>query len=73
MIVISGGFLIVMIGITIVAFVFPLLIHNFYQVPSADEIVRPVYPAEAREQGIEGEVLVRFLVDLNGRVEYLFP
>ncbi|MFC1530005.1 TonB family protein [Gemmatimonadota bacterium] len=66
--VVGGGFLIVMVGITFFSFMFPLLTHQFYRIPSADEMVRPVYPAEAREQGVEGEVVVRFRVNIDGEV-----
>ncbi len=32
--VVGGGFLIVMVGIAIVSFIFPLFTHQFYQVPN---------------------------------------
>jgi TonB family protein len=67
-IVIGGGFLVTITVFLFVCFLYPLWTHQFYQVPEPDEMIRPVYPAEALEQGIEGEVLVRYLVDGHGEI-----
>ncbi len=66
--VIGGGFLIVMVGITIVSFIFPLFTHQFYNVPSPDSLIGYDHLIAAREAGLEGEVLVRFRVDDVGKV-----
>lgn len=43
------------------------------RLPQITNTVAPKYPVEMREAGIRGEVVVRMIVDANGRVRDAFP
>jgi TonB family protein len=47
-------------------------VNQLDQLPAPSTRVPPVYPTEMREAGIGGEVLVDFIVDVNGEVKNAF-
>ncbi|MFC1544028.1 energy transducer TonB [Gemmatimonadota bacterium] len=62
------GFLAVVVVIIIVALVMPTVFHSWDRYPRPVEYFYPAYPQHELEQGIGGDVTVRFTINRLGEV-----
>lgn len=65
---IGFGFLAVVVVIVIVALVMPTVFHSWDRYPRPVEYFYPAYPQHELEQGIGGDVTVRFTINRLGEV-----